>query len=103
MRHQFARNNRVGSFRCQKEIDENEWYRRRKQYCTNPMRINFNTAVHPPNKSTISENLSAKYEVEYVKVYKQIKCPVESVTTYNEISDFMLRDGVYNVVTAKKL
>lgn len=102
MRHQFARNNRVGSFRCQKEIDENEWYRRRKQYCTNPMRINFNTAVHPPNKSTISENLSAKYEVEYVKVYKQIKCPVESVTTYNEISDFMLRDGVYNVVTAKK-
>lgn len=105
MRHQFARNNRVGSpFQSfQKEIDENEWYRRRKQFCENPMRINFNTAVHPPNsENIISTNLSAKYEVEYVKVYKQMKCPVESVTTYNEISDFMLREGVYNVVSAKK-
>jgi hypothetical protein len=110
MRHQFARNHRVGSFRCQKEIDENEWYRRRRQFCENPMRINFNTAVHPPPESgkettkenRIATNLSAKYEVEYVKVYKQMKCPVESVTTYNEKSDFMLREGVYNVVTAKK-
>lgn len=32
MRHQFARDIRVGRF--QSEIDENEWYRQRKQYCT---------------------------------------------------------------------
>lgn len=102
MRHQFARDIRVGRF--QSEIDENEWYRQRKQYCTNPMRINFNTAVHPPkSKLGISNNLSAKFEVEYVKVYKEMKCPAEGITTYNEKSDFKLRDGVYNVVTAKKL
>lgn len=67
------------------------------------MRINFNTAVHPPkSKLGISNNLSAKFEVEYVKVYKEMKCPAEGITTYNEKSDFKLRDGVYNVVTAKK-
>ncbi len=101
MRHQFARDIRVGRF--QSEIDENEWYRQRKQYCTNPMRINFNTAVHPPNSELpISDNLSAKFEVEYIKVYKEMKCPAEDISTYNEKSDFKLRDGVYNVVTAKK-
>jgi hypothetical protein len=31
-----------------------------------------------------------------------MKCPAEDISTYNEKSDFKLRDGVYNVVTAKK-
>ncbi len=100
IRHQIARDHRIGGF--QNIIQENEFFRKRRVYNHDPMRINFSTTIYPDgNSGPVDPRFHARFEVDYVKVYKQIPCPAEH-TILDEKSDLDIRMGVYNTITAKK-
>ena len=101
MRHQIARDNRIGQFPVLLKKDER--YRRRKMFITEPMRINFNTAVYLPikNELEVSETINNSMLIDYIKVYKQLECPYTGTTILDERSDLKIRDGVFNVQLAR--
>lgn len=101
MRHQVARNNRVGCF--QENLSKGEKIRRRKMFNKNPMKVNFSMTVNPdgdhgPDPNTYGH---AGLEVDYIRIYKQLPCPPES-KTFSSKDDMHIRHQVYNVETVKE-
>ncbi len=94
-RHQFSRANRIGKF--PEILEEDEVYNMRKKYNRGPMRINFSSNVYCTMNNT---NLNAKYEIDYIAVYKKFPCPDDR--EYSSMGDLKIQLGVFNVELAKK-
>ena len=101
-KHHTGRRAGINHFDC--EISKGEFFGERVRYCTQPMRIVFNTHVycsmhdaHPDPNTAID----TKMEVEYVNVWQKLPC-VNSVVLKNP-ADLPLSDKIYNVISAKKV
>jgi hypothetical protein len=94
-RHQFSRDNRIGAW--PQELENNKVYNIRKKYSRYPMRINFSNNVYC---SLDNKHLDAKYEVDYIAIYKKYPCAKDEL--FDQDSDLKIKDGVYNVAIAKK-